>query len=89
MDQLNLPPWTMEFPWITKRHLCGYHSGCGCATIGQLKRWFTPEEYSILKLLGYSSIKMQVSKIIAQSDVQTVFGRNIPLNENVEPFELY
>ena len=88
-EVIPLIPWPMEFPWITMKHLRGYHFGCGCATVVQLQRWISDYEYRILQQLGYNAVKMQVSKIIAQSDIQTVFGRNIPLNVQVESFDLY
>lgn len=86
-DHENLIPWTEQFGNI------GFgdneNIGCACKTTDQLKRWFTKKEYNKLKRLGYRSVKIQADRIIAESDIQCVFGRIKPLNQNIKPFKLY
>jgi len=67
----------------------GEFYGSGCRTVEQLKRWFNPTEYAILLSFGYQAVKMRVDRIVGESSIQCVFAREIPLYQNVEPFDLY
>lgn len=48
-----------------------------------------PNEYAKLRSFGYQSVKMEVGRILGQSNIQLVFERAKPLRVDVEPFELY
>lgn len=65
------------------------HMGCGCRTLEQLRRWFSPSEYAKLVGYGYRAVKMQAGRILAESEIQCVFERAKPLREDIEPVELY
>lgn len=89
-DHDNLPPWYVEFGRVDQQLLYGEHGGSGCRTIEQLRRWFTESEYRKLLSFGYCAVKMQVGRILAESEIQCVFGRAKPLNsEEVEIIRLY
>lgn len=84
-----LMPWPVQFPNVLKRAIVGAHLGCGCRTLDQLRRWFTPTEYATLRRFGYSAVQMEVGRILAESDIQCVFERSKPLREGVEKVKLY
>ena len=63
--------------------------GCGCETIEQLKRWFWPDEWRILKKLGYFAVEMPVAEIILNDGNQVFFTRHRALNKAVKTFDLY
>src|SRR5689334_8417241 len=84
-----LKPWPLEFGPVHRRALFGMHLGCGCTSLDQLRRWFTPTEYTRLLTSGYRSVRMRVGRILAVSDVQCVFERAKPLAVDVEAVELY
>lgn len=88
-DHENLVPWINEFGAIHKKAIYGMSIGCGCLTLEQLRRWFTPSEYRTLKGLGYAAVTMIPGSILAQSKIQCVFQRVKPLNQDVIPIELY
>lgn len=67
----------------------GKHFGCACRTLAQLRRWFTAEEYATLQAYGYQAVRMDVQRVLAESDIQLVFQRARPLRAGVEPVELY
>lgn len=85
-----LVPWTVEFGREPlQKRIIGMHIGCGCRTLGQLRRWFTPREYSKLLRYGYQAVGMQAGRILAESKIQCVFERAKPLHEDIEAVELY
>lgn len=74
---------------IFKKMIYGMNMGSGCESLEQLRDWFTPSEYQKLKGFGYQAVKMEAGRILAMSPIQVVFERAKPLNEGVEPVELY
>lgn len=88
-DLDNLPPWFIEFGRLDKQVLSGETSGSACRDTEQLRRWFTKPEYKKLKKLGYKAVKMEVNRIIAESDIQCFIGRAKPFNESIEVIKLY
>ncbi len=89
-DHDNLVPWPMEFGPVHKKIFTWESAGSGCQTIEQLRRWFTKSEYETLLSHGYRAVKMEVSRILAASDIQCVFTRsNKPLNCDFEVVSLY
>ena len=88
-DHEHLAPWNVEFGPVHKKALWGASTGCGCRTIEQLQRWFTRSEYQTLLEHGYHAVKMDVGRILAESDIQCVFSRAAPLSEDVIPFDLW
>ena len=88
-DHDNLIPWYVEFGRVDQKVLTGEHSGSGCRTVEQLKRWFTKSEYKKLKKYGYKAVKMDINRIIAESDIQLFFGRAKRLKESVQVIKLY
>jgi len=86
----NHPAWWKEFGMEPmKQALTGMEFGTGCVSLEQLRGWFTPTEYAKLRGFGYQAVKMEVGRILAQSDIQVVFERAKPLNEGTEPVKLY
>jgi hypothetical protein len=63
--------------------------GFGCTSKHMLQRWFTPSEYQTLLRYGYRAVEISVNEILASSDTQCLFGRNIPLNLKCSTFRLY
>ena len=88
-DQNNLVPWMVEMGRVEKRAIYGMSVGCGCRTVEQLRRWFTPSEYRTLRRFGYQAVKMEVGRILGESKIQVVFERAKPLRSEVDPVELY
>lgn len=91
-DLANLPPWQDEFGWgllavAESARLRVF--GVGCRTLDQLRRWFTPGEFATLREHGYRAVRMEVDQVLAESEVQVVFCRRLPLRRNVQVVELY
>lgn len=84
-----LQPWPSEFGPVHLRAIFGMHLGCGCTSIVQLRRWFTPTEYRRLLSFGYRAVRMGVGRVLAESAIQCVFERAKPLTQDVEAVELY
>lgn len=87
-DLMFLQPWFVEFGDVRKLIPTGMASGSACRSIEQLKRWFTPREYRTLLYCWYKAVAMEATVLVGSS-VQCVILREKPLNEDVEPFELY
>lgn len=88
-DHQNLIPFYQQFPSALRGAITGMHVGCGCRTVEQLRRWFSPVEYGRLLMMGYRSVEMDVGRILGESDIQTLFERAMPLRIGVTPFDLY
>lgn len=88
-DLDNLIPWTVELPTVLLKRTAGMHMGCGCRTLEQLRRWFTPAEFKTLNQFGYASVQLEATRILGESDIQLVFERVLPLANCVVPVELY
>lgn len=88
-DLENLPPFFVEWPHILDKMTRRLHYGCACASVEQLRRWFTPGEYFILSGMGFHAVELQVDVCLAESKIQSVFGRKLPLREHVSAFDLY
>ena len=88
-DHKYLKPWFVEFGRVD-RLLCNWeYAGSACATVKQLRRWFTRGEYQTLKKFGYRAVKIDVKRVLAMSKIQVVFSRLKPLNVDIDEFELY
>jgi hypothetical protein len=87
-DHENLMPWYVEMGRVDKFVTPGFYMGCGCLTSDQLRRWFTECEYRTLLGFGYLAVIMR-GDIIAESEIQVVFQRHIPLRKKVVKFDLY
>lgn len=88
-DHDNLLPYFSEFGRIYLLHNPEMHFGCGCKTMGQLRRWFTKAEYNKLRKFGYKAVRMEVDNVLAESNIQCVFERAVPLNKNLNVVKLY
>ncbi len=88
-DHDNLRPLFEEFPGVLRRHVVGMSLGCGCRTVAQLQRWFTPKEYRRLLGYGYQAVSMEVGRILGESAVQCVFERAKLLRDGATVFDLY
>lgn len=79
------PPWFEEFGTRIV-HGCRPHEalGCGCRSLDQLSKWFKPEELQRLRMLGFHVVRMEVDRILAESENQVVFARSKPLAMDVE-----
>lgn len=85
-----LLPWLVEFGRAPlDKRIVGMHIGCACRSLEQMRRWFTPTEYAKLRSYGYNAVRLEVGRILAESDIQCVFERAKPLSEDVEVIELY
>lgn len=78
-----LPSWIEEFGVNIVRKAMdeGRHVGCGCRSVGELKRWFSKAERRRLKRLGYNLVSMKVDEVLAESDIQFMFSRSKPLSD--------
>ena len=88
-DHDLLIPWYREFGWINRNAIAGMYMGCGCRTIEQLRRWFTPTEYAKLREFGYQAVELDIGRALGESDIQIVFERARPLREAARRIELY
>ncbi len=88
-DHNRLPPITAEFSLDFYSLDRRWFYGTGCRTLEQLRRWFIPKEYRVLRNLGYNAVLMSVQTILAESDVQLVFRRGSPLNVGFQVVSLY
>ncbi len=88
-DHENLRPMFEEFPDVLSRHRYEMSLGCGCRTVAQLQRWFTPNEYRRLQGFGYRAVSMGVERILGESAVQGVFERTKLLRDGATAFNLY
>lgn len=90
-ERENLLPCFVQFgiDLTTKANpSLGRYFGCGCRTIEQLKRWFSANEYKTLLNLGYRAVRID-GTVIAESEIQVVLQRKIPLNERIDFVDLY
>lgn len=79
-NQSNNPPFFEEFgAGITKECRPGEAMGCAFRTVEQMRQWFTEEERQRMRLMGYEFGRMDVDRVIAESDRQVVFARRRPL----------
>ena len=65
------------------------HFGTGCLSLEQLREWFIEPEYRKLLVLGYRAVKLEVDEILAESDIQCLFARRMPLWMGAEEVKLY
>lgn len=86
-DHQNLLPWPVEFKKIQLPMFMNV--GVGCRTLSQLRRWFLATEYKKLLEFGYLAVSLVPDQIIAESDIQLVFGRIRKHNEGIKPAYLY
>lgn len=86
-DHDNLLPWNLEFGVLM---VADWEIvACGCRSKKQLRRWFSRVEYYRLLSLGYASVTLTPSRILAESKIQCVFARVIPLHVGATRFNLY
>lgn len=88
-DHDLLLPWWQEMGWVNHKATPHMYIGCGCRTVEQLRRWFTPGEYRTLLLYGYRAVTLEVGRILGESEIQVVFERARPLREAGQAFDLY
>jgi len=88
-DHENLKPHFEEFRGLFQEMVSNDHYGSGCRSLKQLRRWFIKPEYEKLIQYGYQAVEMKVDQIIAESEIQCVFRRLKPLNEDINPVRLY
>jgi hypothetical protein len=84
-----LKPFHEDFRGLDLQFRNGFHFGCGCESLKQLRLWFTQGEYEKLQSFGYRCVSLEPDGILARSQVQCLFQRNIPLSSNVHPVNLY
>lgn len=88
-DHENLPPWFFEFGPVHLKAFTWEHLGSGCRTVEQLQRWFTESEYRKLLTWGYQAVKIEVGRVLAESDRQVFFARKVPLCCDLSVIDLY
>lgn len=84
-----LLPWYRTMGHVHLQAIYGAHMGSACRSLDQLRRWFTPTEYSKLLTLGYQAVSMEAGRILGDDGNQVVFERAWPLNERVKVETLY
>lgn len=83
-------PFYVEFPDIDLAEAQQKGNlGCGCASLEQLKKWFSEDEYNRLLLLGYKAVRMKADSVVRESENQVVFIRQQALRKNVVRVHLY
>jgi len=89
-DLNNLHSINKEFncSYLDRTFYEGWHFGCGCLSVDQLKRWFIEEEYNTLLEYGYSSVKIN-GKVLESSSIQCLFARRKHLKYHGGIFSLY
>jgi hypothetical protein len=88
-DQENMHPWTWEFGLDAIPKAKGWHVGCACRTLGQLRRWFTSSEYVTLQRFGFHAVSMEANRVLHESEIQLLFQRAKPLRADVSHVDLY
>ncbi len=88
-EYAKLVPWIYEVGPVHLDAIFGAHVGCGCRSLEQLRLWFLPVEYKKLLEFGYKAVQMSAGRILGESEIQCVFERASPLNEDVQEVELY
>lgn len=87
-DRSNLKSCIEEFGLgVLRKALYGQSVGCGCRKLESLWKWFTRREMDRLHAAGYHIVELQVDRILAESENQLVFCRNLPLNDSVKIIE--
>lgn len=83
-DRNHILSWIEEFGLdVLKSARKDQIFGCGCTSLEQLSKWFTPTERRRLQQLGYEVVSMEPTAILASSEIQCVFVRDIPLSHDV------
>jgi hypothetical protein len=88
-DHDALFPWMIEFGPVHANRAPGYHVGCGCLLIDQLRRWFNKSEVKTLREFGYHAVRMEVDGLLASGESQCVFERAKPLAVDIEVIKVY
>ncbi len=88
-DHDDLKPWMYEFGPVHENADDDEYVGCGCRTIQQLRKWFTPSEYATLLAFGYRCVRMTAKRALGDSNIQCLFTRDIPLMVNAKRIKLY
>ena len=88
-DHENLLPWYSEFGAVHEKAIYGMTVGSACRTLKQLRRWFTESEYKTLKKHGYRCVKLQVGRVIAESEIQLFVERSRAFNRGAKTINLY
>ena len=85
-ERSRLPSWGEEFghDLISKNYRKRHHYGSAVKTLHEVTIWFSASELLRLKLYGYSVVKLQADRILAESTVQVVFERKKPFNIGAE-----
>jgi hypothetical protein len=61
----------------------GWHYGCACRSFEALLAWFTPVEVGRLGAMGFSVVRLEVDRVVAESEHQLVFARRVRLNRDI------
>ncbi|MFB2668915.1 hypothetical protein ACE02U_09010 [Shewanella xiamenensis] len=90
-QEKNLPPYFLEFPDLNLQTETNQNDfiGCACLNLDQLRKWFTPHEYQILKKLGFKLVRLEADKILRRSENQCVFSRTKRFDKNAVVMTLY
>jgi hypothetical protein len=80
-----LPTWMEEFGADAVQRLGRGHEHFGSAVrhLDEIGKWFSPTEQQRLERLGYHVVFMRVDRILAESDNQLLFARDLPLWQSV------
>lgn len=78
----EFPTWMEEFGehLIQKRGRPGEHFGSAVRSIDKLCEWFSPTERLKLAAMGFNAVSMPIDRVLAESQNQLVFARNLPLH---------
>jgi len=81
----ELPSWMEEFgaDLIIKRGRPGEYYGSACRSLEWLDRWFSFSEQQRLAALGFMTVSLTVTRLLAHSECQIVFAIDHPLNHSI------
>lgn len=88
-DHDNLLPSYIEMPDALSHRYPGFHVGCGCWSLNQLRRWFIPEEYDFLLNAGFHCVRFLGAVFLGSSETQCLFERRKPLAQHDGIVSLY
>ena len=81
-----LPTWMDEFgaDLLDRLGLPGEFFGSAVRSANQISRWFSAREQARLASLGFHVVKLNVDRILAESENQLVFARRRPLSRGAK-----
>lgn len=88
-DYEQLRPIYVERPDVWNLMQEGFHHGCACKTLKQLRNWITKFEWLTLRTHGFDCFEIVPDRIVAETEVQCVIGTREPLSKQKKRVRLY